>query len=450
MVGIMEQVLKKLNKLLKKNDKVVAAISGGADSMVLLDLLLKVREKKNIEIVCAHVNHGVRKASEKEKLFVESFCNKNNIIFEYSKLNIKKRGNFHHEARKLRYHFLNHLVYKYNANYLMTAHHGDDLVETILMKISRGSTIKGYLGFNEFTEVNGYSIYRPLISVDKKEIYGYCKKNKIKYVTDRSNFKDKYKRNRFRKYILPFLKKEDKNIHTKFLKYNETIKEVVEYFDFVVKNKMDSMIEDETLNLELFNKEYSAIKKSILQKMIENKYQDQVTELTQAHIDQLIEMIDSKKTNSSINLPNNIIAIKDYGRLLFVSKKEEEDYLLEITKDIQLSNGMFISVVESEEKNGNDICRLNNKDIKLPLYARNKKEGDRISVKGLNGTKKVSDIFIDEKVSTLERTNWPVVVDSEGTIVWIPGLKKSKFDQPKSESCDIILKYHSKQGGNYE
>jgi tRNA(Ile)-lysidine synthase len=437
----MELVLKKINKLLKKNDIVVAAVSGGADSMLLLHLLLKIREKKNIEIICSHINHGVRKASEKEKDFVESFCEKNNITFEYSKLNINTKGNFHHEARKLRYHFLNHVVYKHNAKYLMTAHHGDDLIETILMKISRGSTIKGYLGFNEFTEINGYSIYRPLISMDKKSIYKYCKENNIKYVTDKSNLRDKYKRNRYRRYILPFLKKEDSNVHSKFLKYNETIKEVVEYFDFVIKNKMDSMIEDDTLDLNLFSKEYIAIKKGIIQKMIENKFQENTTEVNQTHLEQILDMIDSKKTNSSINLPNNIVAIKDYGRLLFQNKKEISEFMIEIKDSILLPNNKTISIVKDEDSNSNNVCRLNLSDIKLPLYARNKKEGDKISVKGLNGNKKVSDIFIDEKVSTTERSLWPVVVDSNDNIIWIPGLKKSKIDKPKDKTCDIILKY---------
>ena len=440
----MEQILNKLNNNLNKGDKVVVAVSGGPDSMLLLNLLLKIRDKKKLEIICAHVNHGVRKASEKEKKFVENFCENNKVIFEYSKINLKKRGNFHHEARKLRYHFLNHVVYKYKAQVLMTAHHGDDLIETILMKISRGSTLKGYLGFNEITKINGYFIFRPLISVDKKEILKYCKEEHIKYVTDKSNFKEKYKRNRYRKYILPFLKKEDKNIHEKFLKYNETIKEIVEYFDVVIENKMSYMVEDGVLNIELFNKEYLAIKKAILQKMIENAYEEKITDINQNHIEQIIAMIDSKKTNSSINLPNDFVVFKDYGQLIFGFKKEKKEYKYLLEKEIEIPAGFFLKVDGSEESKSNYFIRLNSQEIKMPLYVRNRKKGDKISIKGLDGTKKVSDVFINEKVSNLKRDSWPLLVDSDDNILWIPGLKKSKYDKQIDDKYDIILKYISK------
>lgn len=440
----MEQIIKKIKKNITKKDNVVVAVSGGADSMMLLSLLIKVREDKDFNIICAHINHGVRKASIKEEVFVRSFCEKNNITFEFSKINIKSGGNFHHEARKLRYHFLNHIVYKYNAKFLMTAHHGDDLIETVLMKIARGSTIKGYSGFNELTKINGYSIYRPLISVSKKEIYAYCKENNIKYVVDRSNFLNKYTRNRYRKYILPFLKKEDSNIHHKFLKYNQTIQEIVEYFDVVIENKMETILENGFLNLELFNKEYIAVKRAILQKMIEEKFKESVVEINQTHLDQILVLIDSKKTNSSFNLPNDIVAIKDYGRFTFQSKKDGVDYVLELTDGINLPNDMKIIFSDDNQSNGNDVARFDSNSLKHPLYIRNRRDGDKISVKGLKGRKKVSDIFTDEKVSHLKRKDWPILVDSDDNILWVPGIKKSVYDKSKEETYDIILKYVSK------
>ena len=92
--------------------------------------------------------------------------------------------------------------------------------------------------------------------------------------------------------------------------------------------------------------------------------------------------------------------------------------------------------------NNNYICKINSSEVKLPLYVRNRKNGDKISVKGMNGSKKVNDIFIDNKIPASERNLWPVVVDSENTIIWLPGLKKSKLDKTNNEKYDIILKYY--------
>ncbi len=106
-----------------------------------------------------------------------------------------------------------------------------------------------------------------------------------------------------------------------------------------------------------------------------------------------------------------------------------------------LPNNKKIERIEDTIDNSNNICRLDSSEISLPLIVRTRKIGDRIAVKGLGGTKKVKDIFIDKKISLLERDNWPIVVDSTGKVVWIPGIKKSRFDKKKTEKYDIILKY---------
>lgn len=107
-----------------------------------------------------------------------------------------------------------------------------------------------------------------------------------------------------------------------------------------------------------------------------------------------------------------------------------------------LPNGKHLEVVDSCNTNGNDICRLSSLDVSLPLYVRTRKHGDKMSLKGTNGHKKVKDILIDSKIPMKDRELWPIVVDSKDTIVWIPGLKKSKFNKQKSDKCDIIIKYY--------
>ena len=120
---------------LKENDVIVLGNSYGPDSMALLNVLLDIRKKLNIKIIIAHVNHNLRKESAKEKIDLEAFCLDNNLVFESMVIEQYGDDNFHNEARNIRYNFFEDLIRKYNANYLFTAHHGDDLIETIIMSI---------------------------------------------------------------------------------------------------------------------------------------------------------------------------------------------------------------------------------------------------------------------------------------------------------------------------
>ena len=144
---------------------------------------------------------------------------------------IKEYGddNFHNEARFIRYNFFENIVHKYEANYLMTAHHGDDLIETVLMRIVRGSNLSGYAGFRDVIEMDDYTIVRPLISWTKKELEEYDQENKVKFYVDESNTKDTYTRNRYRKYVLPFLKEEEPDVHLKFLKFSKSLDEASKF-----------------------------------------------------------------------------------------------------------------------------------------------------------------------------------------------------------------------------
>jgi len=433
-----------------ENDYLIVGVSGGPDSMALLHLLIKLREKININIVCAHVNHGIRKESAKEKIFVEKYCKSNNVIFEYMK--IKKYGddNFHNEARSIRYKFFEEIIKKYNSKVLLTAHHGDDLIETILMRIVRGSTIRGYAGFSKETMINGYRIIRPLVFCTKSDIEEYNKENKIKFVTDLSNEKDKYTRNRYRHNILPFLKKEDKNANKKFLKYSETLLEYSNYIDKIMLSDFDKIYSNNKLNIDLYLKKENVIQKRIVNYIFELLYADDLNLINDSHFELINKIIYSKKPNSIIELPNNIIARREYDVIVFANVSSDNVSPNDLNSKIPLENNTEFNnfkfvYTDNEKNNSNYICRLNSKEISLPLYIINKKDGDIMYVKGMLGKKKLKDIFINEKISMPDRVKWPVVVDSNDNIVWLPGLKKSKYNKEKLEKYDIIIKCVNKE-----
>ena len=423
-----------------KDESVVVATSGGPDSMALLYLVNTLKEELKLNIICAHVNHKLRKESDEEEIMVKNFCEKNNIIYKLLTIDSYNDDNFHNDARIQRYQFFERIVKECKAKHLLTAHHGDDLTETILMRITRGSSLKGYAGFRFKTDKENYTILRPLINYTKDQILEFVHQNKIPYAIDKSNEKDVYTRNRFRKYILKPLKNEDKNVHDKFYKFSKTL----EMYDNYVSKETDKIYKEvyqnNVLNIEKLKKQDELIRIRILEKILESNYQDDLMLITDKHINNLINLLYSEKPNQKINLPNKKIAVKSYNNLAIKDDIKKEDYEFEFTEFITLPNKRTIKI-SNTNLNSNNVCRLNSKEIKLPLYIRNRQKGDKIEIKGLNGTKKVKDIFIDKKLSTEERKTQPIVVDSDNNIVWIPGIKKSKFDKQKQENCDIILEY---------
>ena len=311
------------------------------------------------------------------------------------------------------------------------------------MRIVRGSTLKGYSGFAEYVKMPNYIVVRPLIRVTKDEIIKYDKQHKINYVLDSSNQKDVYTRNRFRKYIVPAFKKEDPNVHSKFYKFSRTLLEYNDYIDKQVSKKIKKIYIQGMLDITLFLKEDHIIQNKIIYYILEHIYQDDLILITDHHVDLIYNMITSKKANATIYLPNGVKAIKTYSSLIFAfDDLKQNDYEIEICDYVNLPNGKNIEKVAKSSITDNNVCFLSSSEIKLPLHVRNRKNGDKMHVKGMLGSKKINDIFIDSKISTKDRDLWPIVIDSNGVIVWLPGLKKSKFDKTKDEKYDIILKYY--------
>ena len=442
MNNVYDFLMKELH--IKYGDSIVAAISGGPDSMALIHILARLKKAIDIEVICAHVNHNTGRPGQlEEQQYVEKFCRLNNIIFETMTISDYGDDNFENEARTKRYNYFEKLVREYNAKYLFTAHHGDDLIETILMRLTRGSTLRGYSGFSKIVNRGNYKIVRPFIEITKDEIIEYNKKNKVKYFIDSSNMEDVHTRNRFRKYIVPEFKKEDKNVHKKFYKFSTILLEYNNYIDKQVEKIIPEVFPQNILNITEFEKLDKVIAMKVIYYILEKIYQEDLMLITDHHAELIYNLIKSKKANSYIYLPNNLKAMKQYNELIFVTEElKTDEYEIELIDYVSLPNGKIIEVIEEPNVNSNFICRLNKEDVKFPLRVRTRKNGDRIYIKGMVGSKKINDIFINEKIKVSERDTWPIVVDSNDVVVWLPGLKKSKFDRQKGEKCDIILEYY--------
>ena len=303
------------NIKLNNKDIIVVGVSAGPDSMALLYILNELKKKIGFKIIVAHVNHNVRSESVEEAEFLKDYCINHDIIFEMMTITKYGDDNFHNEARNIRYNFYEDLINKYNANYLMTGHHADDLVETILMRLVRGSTLRGFSGFSELVDMGNYKIVRPLIFVTKQELEDFDKENNIPYRIDKSNFKDKYTRNRYRKNVLPFLKEEDKNVHEKFYKFSNQIKEIDEFLDRITKSVIDDVYVNGIIDVNKFKNIDTVIQKRIIDYIFSIIYRDDIIEIDNRHVDLVIDAINSNKASVTYNLPNDYLVVKEYNRV---------------------------------------------------------------------------------------------------------------------------------------
>ena len=439
----MKETIAYLNSLLKDDDTVVVGLSGGPDSMCLLNILLSLN--KQIKIVCAHINHNIRKESQEELLFIEDYCKTRNLPLETTTFEKKSATQDFNELelREKRYAFFGQVINKYNGKYLFTAHHGDDLVETVLMRMTRGSNLKGYTGFQVETKKDNYKVIKPLIFMTKDDINLYNEENNIPYVTDKTNDEDNYTRNRYRHNILPFLKNENKNIHLKYLKFSRELQKYFNYVDKVVTQEIDKRYHRKTLDIKEFTRLDKLIQEKIIEYILDDNYIDNLYLVNDKHTNLILNIINNPKPNIEINLPDNLRITKSYNNLKITrNQKNNNDYMIILEKNTLLPNGKKISMISNNDNNSNFCIKLNSEELSLPLYIRTRKDGDKMTIKNMTSPKKIKDIYIDNKLSKEERDSQPLVVDNKGEIIWIPGIKKSKFDKAKNENYDIILWYN--------
>lgn len=439
----MQETIVYLNNLLKDNDKIVLGLSGGPDSMCLLNILLSLN--KDIDIICAHINHNIREESKEELEFVKEYCRERKLKLETITFEKKSLQSDYseQELREKRYEFFEKIINKHSANYLFTAHHGDDLIETILMRITRGSNLKGYSGFQTETQKTNYKIIKPLIYLTKEDVDKYNEINNIPTVIDKTNFKEIYTRNRYRHQILPFLKKENQNAHLKYLKFSKELQKYYTFVDNIVNKELSLRYKKNILDITDYNELEPLLQTKIIESILDSIYIDNLYLVNDRHVELILDIIKNTRPNIEINLPAEVRVVKSYNKLKITKKdKKITEYNILLSNSTAIPNGHVIKMIQDTKEKSNNYLKLNSNEVSLPLFVRSRKNGDKMIVKNMESAKKIKDIFIDEKIEKEERDTYPIVVDSNGEILWIPGIKKSKFDKANNENYDIILWYN--------
>ena len=314
-------------KLFTKTEPVVVALSGGIDSMVLFDIITKLNEN----VIIAHVNHNKRSESIDEYNYIEKMAQERNIIFEgYSLPDTSE--NFHHESRVKRYEFFRALAQKYQSSKIIVAHHLDDQVETVLMRIVRGTSFSGYSGIKEIRYDRNVSIIRPLMDIKKEQIIEYSNENDITYFEDSSNSEDIYTRNRFRNKIIPLLKKENPNLDKKIVQLAEYIDSADEIIEEKTKEFLQSYSMYNNVSLKDFNDLNKVLKIKVIQHMVNNISNDTV-EVSYEQYKAIIDICMSSQPNQKYSLPNSYLFVKEYEVIYIIKERPIVPVNIEVLKE---------------------------------------------------------------------------------------------------------------------
>lgn len=432
-------------KYWSNDSKVILAVSGGVDSMVLAELMNRLPNELRPEISIAHVNHQLRNESFKEEKFLKKWTEKLNIplyIYRWPKEEHPKTG-IEEAARKVRYDFFKEILKKTHATHLVTAHHLNDQAETILMKLVRGGLLEQFTGIKESREWEGYTIVRPLLSFQKNELIDYAKTQKIPFKEDESNYSLEFSRNRYRNQILPLLKEENQKTEEHLVSFAEDLDDLLHLIQPMVTQTLKKYLFKEKdrwrIDFVPFLQEDSSMKKFVLKELLKEIGLKWNTSFKQAQIPLLLDWLNHSSPNSEWYLPNDVRLTKAYENVWIeqvVKEKKGQDQELHIEKDqwIVLPEGVEVGLVpaDSQKVEERDLfVLLDSTDVSFPLTLRHRKEGDRIKLKGSGGTKKVKDIFIDQKVPAKERDNAWLVEDQGGNLLWIVGYKESMLSLDK-------------------
>ena len=428
----------------KRNDRLLLAVSGGVDSIVMASLFYA----EKFDIAIAHCNFSLRgKASDDDEIFVEQFAKLRNIPFYSIKFDTE---NFAREqkisiemaARNLRYHWFESLRQQYSYSKIAIAHNKNDVVETFFLNLTRGTGVKGLLGIAEKTE----TIIRPLLFASRAQILSYANEHNIDFRVDETNSDTKFSRNRIRNSIIP----EFEKINPSFLQtMMENIGRLSQCYNVLQleKNKVISNIVASENNEILIDID------KLQQAGNEHLWLFEILQQYDFGAERIADICASLNGESGKKFfsPTHVL-IKDRNRLIISKSQINEFQSIKIGKNIEnIENPLHLKIEKIENKNIKiekkpNIAFLNFDRLKFPLTLRKWQAGDYFQPFGMRGKKKLSDYFIDEKLSQFEKDK-QYVLTSDEKIVWLVNHRiDDRFKVDKN--CKIILKITFEQEKN--
>jgi tRNA(Ile)-lysidine synthase len=401
------------------SSKLLIAVSGGPDSMALLHFF----HREGCKVVAAHVNYGLRgKESDRDEYFVKTYCKENKIecVCLNAKQQIKdSKHNIQETARQIRYDFFEETRKKRQLDFILTAHHANDNAETVIFNLLRGSGIQGLQGIPSF---RGY-IIRPFLLLTKNEILQYVEANQIPYITDRSNLKNTYTRNRIRNRIIPEMELENSHATIHISRSAFLISGYIEWMEQHFNELKKKFFKKKEKHFEIIlpEKPGHAQKICLLYEMLSDYgfNSNQIFQLTLS-----IDFPDGQEFESE-NYSLKVLPKK----LLLVKKSKSHLKDKEIITDGL--DGEWPDFVEAKVlgrlpdkiKTDKSTIILPVEKLEFPLIWRYPRAGDFFRPFGMNGKKKISDFLKDEGIKSPLKENIWLLTDRNGKIIWVVGLR---------------------------
>lgn len=445
--------------LIAKDDSILVALSGGADSVFLLDVLCSLKEELNIKVAAAHLNHMIRGAeADRDEAYAAELCTKLNVPFYAERVDIPmisaNEGISEELAgRNARYDFFKRLCDKYGYNKIATAHNKNDKAETVLMRIIRGTGIDGLCAIKYKRDDN---VIRPILDIERESIEWYCGEKNLSYCTDSTNSDTEYTRNRIRNELIPLIEKN----------YNPSVIESLcslsdnasEDSDFIngyaerlcarinspMPKKKDNILDIESLKL---------LEESILNRIIRLTAQNVMGaeyKLERIHIENIKNLLD-KQTGASTTLPSGLIVAVKYGWLEFLTEKDTDESVSEFCYSIDgveenntEIHGISFSICSpciKPERNQMviDYDMIEGKELSV----RNRRAGDRMVFFKDGKTRKLKDYWIDKKIPRDKRKEIPLLCADNEIVAIIGDRVSEKYKIKENTKQGLVITYES-------
>jgi len=457
--AMVEQFIKK-HALIQEGATIVIGVSGGPDSMALLRFLHHNRHLWHIKIIACSIDHQLRGEEAKaDLLYVQEYCIQHAIEFvgrriDVSRIQKEERLSVEAAARKGRYKIFDEIMRACQADYLALAHHGDDQVETMLMRQVRGSFGVAKAGIPLTRDFACGQIIRPFLNVTKAQLISYCKEAGIEPRMDSSNSSEDFTRNRFRKYILPFLKKENPLVHVRFQEDSENIRNDALYLDELAKEHLQSVLVKKfdgcvSISIRRLIDTPTPLQRRIIYLILNYLYNHAKIDADyhSIHIGDLLRWLREAKSSGEWRFPKDLFVKRSYDLCHFyfgktVNKIEMNQRIPILIPGMTPTEiGNILAEIRyaypSQALEPNEyICDLD--QLEGAIFNRFRRQGDRLRPLGMNGTKKVKDLFIDHKINHMNRDRWPLVVDENDTIMWIPFLRRADIYKATSKTTRFL------------
>ncbi len=437
--------------MVREGDRVVAAVSGGADSVCLLDVLARISHEMGFALVVAHFDHGLRPGEdESETLFVGGLARELGLPFETEKAHGLRgmAGSLEERARDARYAFLERVRAKHGAEHIALGHTLDDQAETVLMRLLRGSGPSGLAGI---PPVRAPGIIRPLIRIRRAEIEAYLRGRGLSWRIDPSNLRNCHLRNRIRLELLPELLKYQPRLVEHLGETADLIREEDEFLAGLAREWVDEWAEQRGGGLVLPRGRMAALPRPLLRRAIRHAVEraaGDLRKIRRSHVEAAMRIVLGEKTRTGVDLPGGWRIRRSYERIIVSPARSEEgpsfharlagpgEYRVE---------GAGIRVIV-EERPGEAVrsldaspytAFLDAERISYPLELRPWRPGDRFVPLGMRGRRKVKDFLIDRKVPKGERAGVPLLL-SRGEAVWLCGFRIDDRFKVSEETTRVL------------